>query len=188
MTNHPHLVVDNVTKRFGGLIALDHLSLQAERGRITGIIGSNGAGKTTLLNVISQIIPPDEGRVFVGDSELTGLPAHRVTGEGVARTFQQLRIFQKMSVMDNVLLGFQGNPGEALWRLVLSPRAVAKSQSRNRAEAEAILERVGLLDLAAQQAQTLSYGRQKLLSLARMMATGAGLVMLDEPTSTFHLP
>lgn len=187
MKERPHLVVENVSKSFGGVLALDQLSLSAERGQITGIIGSNGAGKTTLLNVISQTIRADSGRVYIGHRELTGLPAHRVVGEGVSRTFQQLRIFQKMTVLENVLLGFQNNPGEALWRVALTGSGIIRSDREMIGQAEAILTGLGLFDHAAELAQSLSYGQQKLLSLARVMATGAELIMLDEPTSGLSL-
>lgn len=178
-----HLVVDGVTKRFGGVAALSHLSLEVRRGRVTSLIGSNGAGKTTLLNVISRLTIPDEGRVLLDGADISRLAPHEVVRRGVARTFQQLRVFQKMSVLNNVLLGFQENRGESLWRLFTRPLAVAASQRVNRSRAEAILETLGLLEHAPVPAGQLSYGHQKLVSLARAMATGADLLMLDEPTS-----
>jgi ABC-type branched-subunit amino acid transport system ATPase component len=177
------LRVENVTKRFGGLLALDNVSLRALPGRVTSIIGQNGAGKTTLLDAIAQLPAADSGRVFAGEVELTRMAPYRVASHGVARAFQQLRIFTRLSVLDNVLLGFQGNRGEALWNLMVSPFTVRRQQLDHIDRARAILDQVDLLGLHDAEAGTLSYGLQKLLSLARVMATDADIVMLDEPTS-----
>ena len=173
----------SVSKQFGGIAALTDVSIVAPPGLITGLIGQNGAGKTTLVNVIAQQIPADAGRVYAGERELTGLPPFRVPAAGVARTFQQLRLFPTLSVLDNVLLGFQQNPGEAIWRTLLQPRAISRQRRKYETRAYDILSSVGLEAHAAQPADTLSYGLQKLLSLARLMATEADILMLDEPTS-----
>ena len=179
----PVLRVENVSKRFGGLQALEDVSLRAEAGQVTSIIGQNGAGKTTLLNTITQLPPPDSGHIFVGDAELTGTSPSRVIARGVARTFQQLRIFNRLSVIDNVLLGFQHNRGEALWRLVAQPGSVRRQHRHQADAARAILARLNLVEVADTPAGNLSYGLQKLLSLARLMAADAPVLMLDEPTS-----
>ena len=178
----PTLRVENVGKRFGGLAALDGVSLEARPGRVTSIIGQNGAGKTTLINAIAQLPPPDSGRIFVGDDELTGIAPSRVVTR-VGRTFQQLRIFTRLSVLDNVLLAFQGNEGEAIWRLFARPLSVRRQRAAHTARARAILARLELDHLANEDAGNLSYGLQKLLSLARVLATDAPVLMLDEPTS-----
>jgi len=177
------LRVERISKRFGGLLALDSVSLEARPGKVTSIIGQNGAGKTTLLNVICQMPRPDHGRVFVGSRDLTGLAPSRIVRAGVARTFQQLRIFEKLTVRENVLLAFQDNDGEQLWRLALSPARVWHNRKRQRTRADEILERLALANHAGEIAGSLSYGHQKLLSLARVVATEAPVVMLDEPTS-----
>ena len=177
------LRVEKVSKRFGGLAALDDVSLEARPGEITSIIGQNGAGKTTLLNTITQLPPPDSGRVFAGDVELTGMAPHRIPAMGVVRTFQQLRIFTRLSVLDNVMLGFQQNIGEKLANLVVRPRATTAQRAGHMARARAILEELELAKFADEEAGNLSYGLQKLLSLARAIATDAQILMLDEPTS-----
>lgn len=177
------LRVENVSKRFGGLAALGDVSLQAMPGEITSIIGQNGAGKTTLLNTITQLPPPDSGRVFAGDIELTGMAPHKVAAGGIVRTFQQLRIFARLSVLENVLLGFQHSAGEQLWNLVVRPDAVRAQRRDHLDRARAILAELDLADVADVEAGTLSYGLQKLLSLARAIATDAQILMLDEPTS-----
>jgi ABC-type branched-subunit amino acid transport system ATPase component len=177
------LRVENVSKRFGGLAALDDVSLEARPGEITSIIGQNGAGKTTLLNTITQLPPPDSGRVFAGDLELTGMAPHRIPAAGIVRTFQQLRIFTRLSVLDNVLLGFQHNTGEKIVNLVARPQAVHAQRAMHLTRARAILDELELEGLAEEEAGNLSYGLQKLLSLARAIATDAQILMLDEPTS-----
>ncbi|MCC6949691.1 MAG: ABC transporter ATP-binding protein [Bradyrhizobiaceae bacterium] len=177
------LRVENVSKRFGGLAALDGVSLQAMPGEITSIIGQNGAGKTTLLNTITQLPPPDGGQVFAGEVELTGMAPHKIPARGVVRTFQQLRIFSRLSVLENVLLGFQHNTGERLWNLVARPGAVRAQRKDHHDRARGILAELELADMLDVEAGTLSYGLQKLLSLARAIATDAQILMLDEPTS-----
>jgi ABC-type branched-subunit amino acid transport system ATPase component len=179
----PGLRVDSVSKRFGGLLALDGVSLSADASRVTSIIGHNGAGKTTLLNAITQQPPPDSGRIFVGSDELTGVSPHRVLARGVARTFQQLRIFSRLTVLDNVLLGFPGNEGESLWRLLARPAVILRQEEELLHRAHTLLDRLGLRNAADNPAGSLSYGLQKLLSLARVIATDAPVIMLDEPTS-----
>jgi ABC-type branched-subunit amino acid transport system ATPase component len=177
------LRVDRVSKRFGGLAALDSVSIRAEPGQITSIIGQNGAGKTTLLNTITQVLPPDSGRVFAGDTELTGLLPHAMPAHGVARTFQQLRIFTRMRAIDNVLIGFQGNRGERLTSLFLHPRTVRMQEASYLERAREILADLNLAGVEREEAGDLSYGVQKLISLARVIATDAQILMLDEPTS-----
>lgn len=177
------LRVENVSKRFGGLAALDGVSIEALPGQITSIIGQNGAGKTTLLNAITQLPPPDSGRVFAGDIELTGTAPHTIAAKGVARTFQQLRIFTRLSVLDNVLLGYQHNRGEMLINLLIAPGAVRREHKAHLERARATLADLDLAEHAGTEAGTLSYGMQKLLSLARVIATDAKILMLDEPTS-----
>ena len=177
------LRVESVSKRFGGLQALDSVSLVAVPGQITSIIGQNGAGKTTLLNMITQLPPPDSGRVFAGDLELTNLAPARLASQGIVRTFQQLRIFTRLSVLDNVLIAFQNNSGESIWTLMSRPFTVRKQHAAHRARAYAILAELGLASVADVEAGTLSYGLQKILSLARGIATNSQILMLDEPAS-----
>jgi ABC-type branched-subunit amino acid transport system ATPase component len=177
------LRVENVSKRFGGLLALDNVSLEAMPGQITSVIGQNGAGKTTLLNMITQLPPPDSGRVFAGEFELTNMAPAQIAGKGIVRTFQQLRIFTRLSALDNVLIAFQRNRGESIWNLFARPLTVRQQHTAHRARAREILDELDLSSVADVEAGTLSYGLQKLLSLARGIATEAQILMLDEPTS-----
>ncbi|MBX9843487.1 MAG: ABC transporter ATP-binding protein [Xanthobacteraceae bacterium] len=177
------LRVIGVTKRFGGLTALDNVTLDIQPALVTSIIGQNGAGKTTLVNAIVQTVPPDEGQVFAGADELTGLRPYAVVSRGVARSFQQLRLFPHLTVLENVLVGMQGSPGERIVSLMTSFAACRSAERGMLERVRAILERLGLSEIAGQDAGDLSYGLQKILSLARLLATDAGILILDEPTS-----
>ena len=157
----PFLEVDNVSKRFGGIVALDEVSFDAESGEIVGLIGPNGAGKTTAFNVITRLYTPDEGDVrFAGESLLRTSPSG-VIRRGVARTFQNVELFRGMSVLDNVRVGAHARRGEQ------TP--------------EDVLFYVNLHSLRYRAASDLPYGTQKRVELARALASGPRLLLLDEP-------
>jgi branched-chain amino acid transport system ATP-binding protein len=162
------LSVENVTRRFGGIVALDEVSLAAEAGTITGLIGPNGAGKTTLFNVITRLYKPDEGRVVFDDVDLLRTPPYRIVGKGVARTFQNVVLFPTMTVTENVLVG-------------------AHSQMRPFGERKArrqVLETLEYLDLTAlagRPAGGLPFGTLKRIELARALVSRPRLLLLDEP-------
>jgi branched-chain amino acid transport system ATP-binding protein len=157
----PLLEVDNVSKRFGGIVALDEVSFDAESGEIVGLIGPNGAGKTTAFNVITRLYTPDEGDVrFEGESLLTTAPSS-VIRRGIARTFQNVELFRGMSVLDNVRVGAHARRGEQ------TP--------------EDILFYVNLHSVRLRPASDLPYGTQKRVELARALASGPRLLLLDEP-------
>ena len=176
------LSVEGVCKRFGGLQALDNVSMVAEAGRITGLVGQNGAGKTTLLDVIARRTDPDSGRILLGDTQLNALDSRRA-GAWVARAFQQLRLFGGCSVMDNLVAGVPDRRVEALWREILAWRDLTRRRAAYRARAMEVLQQFGLADRSSAPAGSLSYGLQKLLSLARAHMTGAPVLLIDEPTS-----
>lgn len=169
--------------RFGGLLALEDLCLTVPEGVIYGLIGPNGAGKTTVFNLISGFLQPSEGRIFFNGREITGEPPHRVTTLGLARTFQNIRLFQELSVLDNVLVGFHCHSratwGEAVLRLPRYRGEARKQQAR----ALELLREVGLEDVAGQPAGKLPYGHQRHLEIARALATGPRLLLLDEPAA-----
>ena len=177
------LELDSVTKRFGGLVALDTVSFGVEEGKITAVIGPNGAGKTTLFNVISGVVAPDEGEVRFRDQPLTGLPSHKVAAKGLIRTFQLVKLFQNMSVSENVQVGChlrtQGGPISA----ILRPPRIREIETSVRDKAEALLQMVGLADMGSLPATALSYGQQRLLEIARAMAAEPAMVLLDEPAA-----
>lgn len=175
------LQVRGVTKTFGGLTAVDRVSFNVAQGQVVGLIGPNGAGKTTVFNLITGNYRPDEGKITFDGRDITGLPTHRIVSLGIARTFQTIRLFQRLSAAENVLAG-----GHC--RMRAGPLAgMLRIRSERREEAEALeralreLEFVGLRPRAAQVAGALSYGNQRLLEVARALATQPQLLVLDEP-------
>jgi ABC-type branched-subunit amino acid transport system permease subunit/ABC-type branched-subunit amino acid transport system ATPase component len=179
----PVLELSGVTKQFGGIRALSNLSLALPEGTITGLIGPNGAGKTTAFNVITGFLPPDTGTVRYRGRDITGLPPYRVARLGIARSFQDLRLFQRMTVLDNVLVARPSPLGESAARAIAGGAAVRRAEARDLDAALASLEFVELADKAGEVAENLSYAEQKLLALARLLATEADVLLLDEPTS-----
>lgn len=176
---------DGLYKSFDGVHALSDVRLQFPSAGITAIIGPNGAGKTTLLNVLTGFLPPDSGRFFLGDREITQLPPHVIAGLGVARTFQDLRLIFQVSALDNVLLARPRQRGERLLAALLR-LGVPEEEAGNHQEAMRLLRFVGLDEKASESAGELSYGQQKLLSLACCLATEARILLLDEPVAGVH--
>jgi len=174
-----------LSKAFDGVQALEAVSLRFPGSGITAVIGPNGAGKTTLLNVMTGFLRPDGGRCFCGRREITRLAPHKIARLGIARTFQDLRLIHQVSVLDNVMLARPGQRGEKLWWALLRV-GVAVQEARNRREALRLLKFVGLAPQAGQLAGELSYGQQKLLTLACCLATGARVLLLDEPVAGVH--
>ena len=179
----PYLEVQDVEKRFGGLTALAGLTFAVVAGRITCLVGPNGAGKTTIFNVVTGFLRPDRGSVRFRGKSLDGLKPQAIVAAGIARTFQNLRLFADLTVLDNVMMGLPGQFGESSIEAVFRPLRTAREQTRRRDEAAALLARVGLERQARERVRNLSYGEQKLLSIARVLATGAELLLLDEPAS-----
>ena len=179
----PVLSVINVNKNFDGTVALDDFSLDVPKNSITGIIGPNGAGKTTLFNVITGFLPADSGRVVYNGKHLNGLKPYLISRLGMTRTFQQLRLITRMTVQDNVLLSFQNQAGEHLKNTFLFPGRVKEEERRNEEKATELLSFMGIEDKASDLAEDLSYGQQKMVSLACCLASGADLLLLDEPVA-----
>ena len=177
------LEAEGLDKCFDGVKALADFSCAVREREILGLIGPNGAGKTTLFNVLTGFIPPDRGRATFNGIGLLGLPSYRIARAGIARTFQNLRLIRRLSVLDNVLLAFQRQPGERLRNVFFRPRASAAQEAENCKAALALLKDVGLAEKANDPAEALSYGQQKLLSLVCCLATGAELLLLDEPVA-----
>jgi ABC-type branched-subunit amino acid transport system ATPase component len=172
-----------LTKRFDGIAALDGFSCSVGKQEILGLIGPNGAGKTTLLNVLTGILAPDQGSATFKGKSVIGCQPYEIAKLGVARTFQNLRLIRRLSVLENVLLCFQHQLGEHLRNLFVRHKACLSQEAANREKANGILSRVGLLNAAGTLADDLSYGQQKLLSLACCLATEAELLLLDEPVA-----
>ncbi len=178
----PALALSDVSLSFGGVKALDRLSLEIRPGVVTGLIGPNGAGKTTVFNVLTGFIRPDSGRVTFDGCDVTGLGPVEVTRRGVVRSFQELRLFPALTVLENVLMAVPRpgveNPFRALMR-----RGDRASRTSGGREAMQALEYVGLAGRAGELAGQLGYGEQKLLSLARLLATRSECLLLDEPAA-----
>lgn len=181
--NSSMLTISHISKTFDGIKALNDVSLTLERGKVTALIGPNGAGKTTLFNIINGFIKPDGGRITYLGKAIIGQPPYIIARRGIARTFQVLRLFESLSVLDNLLLSFRENRGEALFRLYFSPCSVLNTEEKNRTKALELIQLVGLTAKVSEPAKELSYGQQKLLSLAMCLAMGGDLLLLDEPVA-----
>jgi branched-chain amino acid transport system ATP-binding protein len=176
------LEVTNLSKKFGGFTALSNIDLSIEPGTVHGIIGPNGSGKSTLFNVISGVYQPGPGTRVVFDGEdITNLKAHEIGSRGVARTFQMLRIFGGMSVIDNMMAGHHCLTGYGVAAAVAGTRAVWREERRIRTEMMELLAFIGLADYADMPAGEMSGGQRRLLALGRAMAARPKLLMLDEP-------
>jgi branched-chain amino acid transport system ATP-binding protein len=178
-----YLSATGVEVNFGGLRALQDCSFTVEKGQITCLVGPNGAGKTTIFNVITGFLKPNAGTVSFQGKSLDGLKPQAIVELGIARTFQNLRLFVDLTALDNVVVALPGQTGEEPLAAIFRPLHVARAQARRREEARQILEHVGLADRAQDYVRNLSYGEQKLLTVARGLATGAELLLLDEPAS-----
>ena len=179
----PLLSARGLHKSFGGVRAVSDISLDVSSGSIFAIIGPNGAGKSTLLNLISGIYQPDAGSLSFNGHNLSGMPAHRRVRLGLARTFQKIRLFKQLSVLDNVIAGFHVHHKIPAWQYVLHGPAFARDQRHCREEALRLLEFVGMTTRLHVLAGALSYGEQRMLELARALATGPRLLLIDEPAA-----
>ena len=179
----PVLEVRGLTRRFGGLVAVSDVELVIPVGGIVGLIGPNGAGKTTFFNLVTGLLRPDEGDIQLDGRSLVGLPPHAIVRRGIARTFQSIRLFQNMSVLDNVLVGEHCRLHASVAGAVFRPPAVVVEEVRARGRARELLDFVGLGDKALEMAKNLAYGDQRRLEIARALATEPRLLLLDEPTA-----
>jgi branched-chain amino acid transport system ATP-binding protein len=176
----PVLVVDNVCRTFGGLLAVDVDHLEVQRHTVTALIGPNGAGKTTLFNLLTGFDKPTRGTWSFDSDEIAGWPAYRIARRGMVRTFQLTKALARLSVMENMLLGAPHQRGER-FALALWPPSWSAQEKANRARALELLENFGLLAKRDDLAGTLSGGQRKLLEMARALMVDPSLVMLDEP-------
>jgi ABC-type branched-subunit amino acid transport system ATPase component len=177
------LELRGVCRNFGGLAALGEVSFHAAAEEVTALIGPNGAGKSTLINCATGSDRPDAGKVLLGGRDITGLPAYRVAELGVARTFQNLRLFARLSVLDNVLCGLTVAAGRSWFGALLRPPALRNRERRLRLQALAALDRFGLTELADWPVGALAYGDRKRVELARAVVGEPRLLLLDEPVA-----
>ncbi len=179
----PLLQIQGLSKHFGGVPALAEVSFTAAAGQVTALIGPNGAGKTTLLNCLSGVLPPDRGAIWFHGTNLAGLAAHQVARVGIARTFQNLRLFPRLSVLDNVLCGLTVQAHDSLWQALLRPPGLRHQERRLKLAALEALDMFGLTGKMDLPAGVLPYGDKKRVELARVFVSQPALALLDEPVA-----
>lgn len=180
------LEVDHVTLRFGGLTALDDVSFEIREGEILGLIGPNGAGKTTCFNVMTGVYRPTSGEVRFDNTPLTKMKRHRITKLGLARTFQNIRLFKSMTVLENVMVGTDAHSKVGFWDALLRTPRHRRTEAASLERAKELLDLVGIKARHDELASNLSYGDQRRLEIARAMGTGPKLLCLDEPAAGFN--
>jgi len=177
------LTVENVSKHFGGLAALDQVSMQVNAGEIFGLIGPNGAGKTTLFNIITALYVPDNGHVSLRAQILSGRKPHEVVQHGLARTFQNIRLFANMTALENVMVGRHARTTAGVLGAILRDRATRAEEQATTRRAQELLDYVGIGKHTHQLARNMAYGDQRRLEIARALATDPVLLALDEPAA-----
>ena len=177
------LETQELTKRFGGLIAVNNFDLKVNQGEISSLIGPNGAGKTTVFNVVTGIYQPDGGRVIFKGEDLAGNKPHQIVAKGIARTFQNIRLFSNMTCLENVMAGQHCRSNEGTWTSILQTPGQKKEELEIKKNAENRLKQVGLWKYRDELAKNIAYGSQRMLEIGRALATNPDLLVLDEPSS-----
>jgi len=177
------LKAEEIDKKFGGIHAVSHLNVSVNKGEIVGMIGPNGSGKTTFLNILSGIYRSDSGKVEFKNEDITKLSLHRIVEKGIARTFQNLRIFRNISVLENVLIGRHHLIKNSLLNVYFNPSLASRREKNAYLKAIEILELVNLVKEKDELARNLPYGKQRLLEIARALIAEPDLLLLDEPTA-----
>ena len=177
------LETQELTKKFGGLVAVNNFQLKVNQRKISSIIGPNGAGKTTVFNVVTGIYKPDNGKVIFKGENISGAKPHQIVNRGIARTFQNIRLFSNMTCLENVMSGQHCRSLSGLWSSVFKPSLQRTEENEIREIAEKHLHRVGLWKFRDELAKNIAYGNQRMLEIARALATNPDLLVLDEPSS-----
>ncbi|ADQ40881.1 ABC transporter related protein [Caldicellulosiruptor acetigenus I77R1B] len=177
------LRIKNVTVNFGGIVALNNVNIDIEKGAIIGLIGPNGAGKTTVFNVISGIYNPNTGRIEFSNYDITYKKTYQVSALGISRTFQNIRLFKELSVIDNVKISFHKNISYNLFDAIFRTSKFLKEEEQNHKKAEELLKIFGLYEKRFELAKNLPYGEQRKLEIVRALATSPKLLLLDEPAA-----
>jgi len=175
--------VEHLTMIFGGLTAVDDFSIELKEEDLVGLIGPNGAGKTTVFNMMAGNLKPTRGKIFFQGEEMTGLRPNAINRRGIARTFQNIRLFQDLSVIENVMISYHGRLRSSFIGAVLRTPLYHREEKEMTDEAMTLLQRVRLADFSGERAGALSYGQQRRLEMARALATHPKLLLLDEPAA-----
>lgn len=183
MAENEMLKVEHVTQKFGGLTALSEINIRINRGEIVGVIGPNGAGKTTLFNLITGIYTPTEGRICLEGEDITGKKPYRIAEMGISRTFQNIRLFKKLTVMDNVIIGMHSRTKSNLLDAVFKTPRRRREEKAGVQKALKCLDFLHLKELRYHLADSLPYGAQRRLEIARCLATSPKVILLDEPAA-----
>jgi branched-chain amino acid transport system ATP-binding protein len=181
------LELQNVVKKFQGVVAVDRVSLVADPGKVTGLIGPNGSGKTTAMNVITGLYPADRGRILLDGLDISRMQSHQIAGFGVSRTFQNIRLLQEQTVIQNVLLGAHRHQNAGLFDALFHLPQLKRSEEREFARCDGILEMVGIAHLRSVAVKELSYGDRRRIEIARAIATDPRLLLLDEPAAGMNI-
>jgi branched-chain amino acid transport system ATP-binding protein len=177
------LETKKLTKRFGGLIAVSGVDLSVEEGKITALIGPNGSGKTTYFNLLTGVYPPSEGEIFFNQENLSGLNPSLIARRGISRTFQNIQLFQRLTVLENVMVAQDLHCRSTILGVYLRTPAAVREEREIRDRAKSFIDLVGLKGIENQEARNLPYGAQRLLEVARALATLPRLLLLDEPAA-----
>ncbi len=177
------LNVENLAKRFGGIIALDGYSVRIREGELVGLIGPNGAGKTTVFNLLSGVLTPTRGRIYFNGRDVTRLRPDENTALGIARTFQNIRLFKELSVIDNIKIAFHMRLGKGFWPTLFHTPAYRQTEREMERRADEFLALFDLTSIQDTAAKNLPYGLQRRVEIARAMATRPRLLLLDEPSA-----
>lgn len=177
------LILQNVSKRFGGLLAVNDLNLEIPEGKILSLIGPNGAGKTTVFNMVTGVYPPSEGTITYKGNKLNDFRSHRIIAQGIARTFQNIRLFKSMTVLENVQVGMHCRTHSGAVRALLKTPSEKREEKTITEKSLNILDSIGLIAHANDYASNLPYGEQRRLEIARALATEPELLLLDEPAA-----
>lgn len=177
------LRTEKLKKTFGGLIAVNEINFSVEAGKVAAIIGPNGSGKTTFFNVVSGILPSSGGRIFFDEQEVTTKQAHEMTALGMARTFQNIRLFPNLTARDNIILGRYCRTSSGVWDGLINSGRLRREKQESEVKAAELLDFVGLPKVAEHMAKNLPYGAQRRLEIARALASEPKLLLLDEPAA-----
>ncbi|MFD1037027.1 ABC transporter ATP-binding protein [Virgibacillus byunsanensis] len=177
------LEINTISKRFGGVQALMDVSFQVKKGEVLGLIGPNGAGKTTMFNIITSMFPPTSGEVVFHNQDITNMKSHAITKVGICRTFQNIRLFPEMTVLENVTVGQHCRSRSGVWSGFFKTKSQKTEEEQIRSKALGLLELVGLEEHKDTFGENLAYGQQRRLEIARALASEPSLLLLDEPAA-----